>query len=364
LNSPELWALSADSGDAVPLAIYPPGFDTNSLTVFFATPAQVNAARASVRPSVSRTLLSSSDSGGSSADAATPSSQSSTSPTRPPTNPVRGRAGVYGYAYDTYSANGPHFQLGPPLNGILTQRVMLEGKTTVADSTFNYNPLPEYKRESANFVRAMKKGNWSQGFAKTDDHWSINDLRGSGNMFNGVKIGLVLLHGTYGSSPDYSSGAGGCKQMYFPITAGHGATYVRMSEMNLGNTATNGLKWMAIAACYSLYHSDWSSMQSSGIYPYNSGLHLLLGTGTIVYTDDHIMELWAKYMTKGLSGTPSPVRDAWINAAHDAYHNSHYAYGNTMIFAVAGDSSCMGDTLNSSSTPGGSWTYYSQQVWP
>ena len=210
----------------------------------------------------------------------------------------------------------------------------------------------------------MKKGNWSQGFAKVDNHWSANDLRGSGSIFNGVKVGLVLLHGTWGSAPDYTSGAGGCKQMYFPVTSGQSAQYVRMSEMNLGNTATNGLKWMAIAACNSLYHSDWNSMQSMGCYPYNSGLHLLLGTGTVVYTDDHIMELWAKYMTKGSSGTPMTVRDAWINAAHDAYHNSHYPYANTMIFAVAGDSSCMGDTLNVNSTPGGTWTYYSQQVWP
>ena len=359
-DSSELWAMSADDSDAVPLAIYPPGFDTNSLTIFSATPSQVNAARASF----SHTSFTSDDSGGASADYSGASSQSSRAPTRPPINPVKGRAGVYGYAYDTYSANGPYFQLAPPSNGILSQQVNLEGNTTVATSTFNYDPLPEYKRESANFVQAMKKGNWSQGFAKADNQWSIGNLEGSGSIFNGVKVGLVLLHGTWGSAPDYTSGAGGCKQMYFPITSGHSAQYIRMSQMSLGNTATNGLKWMAIAACNSLYHSDWNNMQSMGCYPYNSGLHLLLGTGTVVYTDDHIMELWAKYMTKGSSGTPMAVRDAWINAAHDAYHNSHFPYANTMIFAVAGDSACMGDTLSTYSTPGGSWSYYSQQVWP
>ena len=47
-DSSELWAMSADGGDAVPLALYPPGFDTNALTIFSATPAEVNAARASV----------------------------------------------------------------------------------------------------------------------------------------------------------------------------------------------------------------------------------------------------------------------------------------------------------------------------
>ena len=49
-DSSELWAMISDGSDAVPLAIYPPGFDTNSLTIFSATPAQVNMARASSSP--------------------------------------------------------------------------------------------------------------------------------------------------------------------------------------------------------------------------------------------------------------------------------------------------------------------------
>lgn len=367
----ELWALSPESSAPLPLAIYPPGFNTNDFTIFEASQSEVQALTEAVmsvdkpvKMAKSTMLMDSESSGGSASamDASTPSGQAARAPTRPPINPVKGRAGVYGYAYDTYSANGPHFQLGPPSNGLLGH-VGLEGNVA-GQSTFNYDPLPEYKRESANFVEAMKKGNWSQGFAKVDDHWSINDLRGSGSIFNGVKLGLLLLHGTYGTTADSTSGANGCKQMYFPITAGQSAQYIRMSEMSLGGSAANGLKWMAIAACNSLFHTDWSNMQSLGVKPYNSNLHLLLGTGTVVYTDDHIMELWAKYMTKGSSGTPMTVRDAWINAAHDAYHNSHYPYANTMIFAAAGDSSCMGDTLNVNSTPGGSWTYYSQQVWP
>jgi hypothetical protein len=153
--------------------------------------------------------------------------------------------------------------------------------------------------------------------------------------------------------------------MYFPITAGQSAQYIRMSEMSLGSSAANGLKWMAIAACNSLFHTDWSNMQSLGVKPYNSNLHLLLGTDTVVYTDDHIMELWAKYMTKG-KGTNAPmtIKNAWINGAIDAYHQSKFNYPITMKFAVAGDSSCTSDTLSSSSTPGGSWTYSSTQVYP
>jgi len=360
-DSAQLWAVAPDSENVVPLAIYPQGFDTNSLTIFSAMTSEVESLTASTRSESAFSTDSESDSS-SSSDADTPSSQNSSAPTRPPTNPVKGHAGVYGFAYDTYSANGPHFQLGPPSNGLLGH-VGLEGNDA-GQSTFNYDPLPQYKKESSNFVKAMKKGNWSQGFARADDHWSINDLRGSGSIFNGVKLGLVLLHGTYGTTADSTSSANMCKQMYFPITAGQSAQYVRMSEMSLGSSAANGLKWMAIAACNSLFHTDWNNMQSLGVHPYNSNLHLLLGTGTVVYTDDHIMELWAKYMTKGTSGTPMTIKDAWINAAHDAYHNSHFPYANSMMFAVAGDSSCMSDTLSSSSAPGGSWTYSSQTVWP
>jgi len=363
-DSAELWASpTTDWTVAVPLALYPPGFDTNGFTIFEASPSEMLSLRSSEMTSRTSFAAMDAGSGAASQDYNGASAQTSRAPKRPPVNPVKGRAGVYGVAYQTYSANGAWFELGPPLNGVLTQHVLLEGKTTVADSTFDYDPLPQYKREANNFIEQMKKGNWSRGFARVDDKLSINDLRGSGTIYNSVKLGLVLLHGTYGSGLDYT--VGGCKQMYFPITAGHGAQYIRMSEMNFGSSATNGLKWMAISACNSLFHTDWSNMQSLGVKPYNSNLHLLLGTDSTVYTDDHIMELWAKYMTKGRgTNAPMTIKDAWVNSASDAYHQTRFNYPITMKFAVAGDSSCISDTLNSTSTPGGSWAYSSTQVYP
>jgi hypothetical protein len=363
----QLWAVPSGSLDSmpIPLALYPPGSDTNSLTVFPASASDI----ASLRPAVGHVSSASfgrgggftaddSGSGGSGASA----QSASAAPTRPPTNPVKGRAGVYGVAYDTYSANGNGFTLGPPTDGSGGGgHIGLEG-LTAGDSTFTYPALPPYKQESSNFIEQMKKGNWSQGFAKVDNGWSLSDLVGSGSMFNGVKLGLVLLHGTYGTTPDFS--ASQCKQMYFPITSGHSAQYIRMSQMNLGSAATNGLKWMAIAACNSLYHSDWTSMEGAGAQPYNSNLHLLLGTDTSVYTDSHIMQLWAQYMTKGKNGPPMAIGNAWVTAASDAYHQTKFNYVLTMKFAVAGDSACIGDTLSSSSTPGGSWTYSATQVYP
>ena len=362
-DASQLWAISPNGGgNPVPFSLYPPGIDTNDFT-FFEEPVGWNPFDSFESSGSSFATMDASS--GASPDASGPSAQASRAPKRPPINPVKGRAGVYGVAYQTYSAQGTNgFSVGPPPNGILTQKVGLEG-LSAGLSTFGYPPLPTYKRESSGFVQAMKKGNWSQGFAKVDDKLKITDLQGAGSPYNTVKLGLLMLHGTYGTSQDFTSGAGGCKQMYFPITSGHSAQYVRMSDMNLGNTASSGLKWFAIAACNSLFHTDWANMQSMGVKPYNSGLHLFLGTDTVVWTDAHIMEKWAQYMTKG-KGTNAPMQitDAWINAAKDAYKQTGFNYTNAMKFAYAGDTSCTSDTLSSTNTPGGTWTYSSQQVWP
>jgi len=87
--------------------------------------------------------------------------------------------------------------------------------------------------------------------------------------------------------------------MYFPIAAGTGSQYLRMSEMNFGGpTRTNGLKWMVLDACTSLYHVNWSSMQSQNVKPYNSNLHLLLG----VDTDDSVEPLIGQYFADYMLG--------------------------------------------------------------
>ena len=91
-------------------------------------------------------------------------------------------------------------------------------------------------------------------------------------------LGLLMLHGTYGTAMDCTTQPHACEQMYFPIQSGNFASYMRMSEMNFGGSSpTNGLKWMAILACNSLYHTAWNSMQSQQVKPYNGNLHLLLG---------------------------------------------------------------------------------------
>jgi hypothetical protein len=139
--------------------------------------------------------------------------------------------------------------------------------------------------------------------------------------------------------------------------------------MNLGGSGTNGLKWMALNSCRSLYQANWNSMKNAGIKPYNGNLHLLLGENTDGFTSSLFGWYWAKYISYGTStnaGSSSPltIRSAWYQAAHDAYHNVAFPGGTTISYAVAGDSACHDDTVQTNATPTGTWFYDSQQVFP
>lgn len=107
--------------------------------------------------------------------------------------------------------------------------------------------------------------------------------------------------------------------------------------MNLGGAGTNGLKWMAILACNSLYQPNWNSMNRNK--PYNSNLHLLLGAATDSYENRNLLLYWAKYMNFGkVPNSPMTIRAAWYQAAQDAYRGNGFTYPITMKFVVAGDS--------------------------
>lgn len=294
------------------------------------------------------------------------SSQSTRAPVRPPTAPTRGRAGFFGVAYDTYRGVANGYNLPPPVNGLpgipTPPRVHLEGHSS--STSFNYPVLWGRIAEAYNFVTEMKRGNWSMSFDRYDDALSINDLKASGpNIFNSVKLGLLLLHGTYGTSQDFT--ANGSQQMYFPITSGPTAQYIRMSEMNFGSSDPNGLKWMAISACNSLYQLNWFDMQNNGVQPYNNNLHMLLGTASVSWTNPHIEAYWARYMTRGkIVFTPMTIQEAWFLAAQDAYAESGFNYTNTIFYAVAGDAACQDDMLQTNNVPSGNPFYTSLQVWP
>ncbi len=362
----ELWAVSPDSDNIVPLVLYPPGSDTSGLTIFRATesevaPLTVSSSSESTVALNSGNNVSPDFSGGGSSAA---SQSAPASPQRPPNNPVMGLAGTFGIGYDTYSGNGTNgFHLSAILNGlgISGDYVQLEGHYSGTAP-----PLLPYKTEANNFISQMQHWGWNNALLKADGQLSINDLIGIGSPFNNVNLGVLMFHGVYGTTIDYNGQP--AKQLYYPITSGSSAQYLRLEQMNLGGSGTNGLKWMAILACNSLFHTDWLSMMSAGGYPYNNNLHLLLGVETTNYTSDTILSKWAQYMNYGTSTSlgsynPLTIRNAWYQAARDAYSGGSYA--NTIKFVVAGDTACFGDYLQTNNMPEGAWTIDNPvQVWP
>jgi hypothetical protein len=372
----QMWAVAPDSENVVPLALYPPGFDTNGLTVFSASPSEITSLTASAAPSVSLTTsLSAMDSGDSFSPAASSggssaaSQNSPASPQRPPSNPIRGLVGTIGVATDTYTGNGTNGpSVGPLDNGLhIHLNISMQDGSTGARTN---PPRPEHKTEANTFVKTMQFYGWSNPLNKIDGQLNINDLRGSGTPFNNVNMGVLMLHGTYGagsSAIDYA--ANGCEQMYFTVTSGGSAQYLRFSEMNLGGGGTNGLKWMVIDACFSLFQANWSSMQDAGIYPYNSNLHLILGANTETWTSPRKWQNFAHYMNYGtsiLAGhyNPLTIRNAYYQGNYDAFHNVSLPAGTTITLAITGDSACIDDSLQTNTPPVGSWTYDSKEVYP
>ncbi len=355
-DSSELWAVTPGSEDVVPLALYPPDFDTNSLTIFAASPSEVQSLISSCRSkstlAMSTVPMDSGDTVSSDYTGITPlpNSQSAPSaPQRPPNNPVKGVAGQFGVAYQDYSFSG--LTLPTPLNGLPVipgqnpQHVQLNGDS----GTSGYCAFLETV-EFDDFITQMKRGAWQTGFVKANSQLHASDLQGSGTPFNQFSLGLLSLHGAYATSVDYN--ANQSKPTYVAIDGrpNNISSWVGMYQMNFGASGTNGLKWMAILSCNALQQENWNSMQNSGITPFNGNLHLLLGANSTC--DNGNLIIWATFMLGLDYNTARPIMQAWQNSAPFCAHHP-------VSFAVAGYDDCEADMLTgtNSTTPAGNIVY-------
>jgi len=354
-ESPELWAVAPDSENVVPLAIYPPGCDTNSLTIFSATPSEAESLTASARP---KSGVAMSSGGGFSPDAASGGSSaafqnSSPAPQKPPNKPVKGVAGQFGLAYQDYFPSG--LALATPFNGFPVlpgqkgQHVQLENSSGTTATC----PFVESVRIDG-FVTQMGRGGWQSGLTEANTQLKAADLQGSGSPFNQFPLGLLSLHGTYATSIDYN--ANQSKPIYFPIDGRPGASsWVSMAQMKFGASGTNGLKWMVILACNSLRQDNWYSMQNAGITPFNGNLHLLLGANSTC--DNGNLVIFAKKML-GLDGRQrESIYDAWNES-------TPFCATRPVQFAIAGFNDCKQDMLtgDNATTPQGSVFYDPLQI--
>jgi len=359
---------SASGGEVleVPLPPAPPGMsygvdkNGNEITT---TTIEIPATSGTVNASATSSGGRFSPDGVSGDDSPAPGEQSTRGPVRPPTAPVRGTVGTIGVAYQTYTENGPAgYLLNDPPNCLIEGPIVIQNFPT--DRRVQFTPIPQHGPQAKNFVTAMKKGGWNASFVTADNQVQVSTITGSASPFNQVNLGMLLLHGCYGTSADDCYN--GCEQMYFPIGNVYGgATWVPMGAMDFGGTATNGLEWMLIDTCFSLYQHNWNSMQSANVKPYNSNLHFLLGSDSESFANVEIEELWAKYMLFGKPpGGPMTIQAAWYQAGQDAYQATHLNYGGSVIYATAGDANCSGDYLLTNSPPTGTQFYDSKQVYP
>jgi hypothetical protein len=178
-DTTELWAIPADAlGDAAPLALYPPGSDTNNLIIFEATtPSQ------GIRPHPSATAPSLADYAGPSSESAPPA------PTSGSAAPMVGSPGTFAVGWQTYSANGsngftPQLPIATPGT---QQRVQMENQTRPP----TFYPLRGASAEALNFARDLFGASWLPAATKPDDDLKIDDLRGPSSPFNQADIAFL-----------------------------------------------------------------------------------------------------------------------------------------------------------------------------
>jgi len=339
-----------DSGNVVPLALYPPGFDTTGFTIFDATASDIQSLRPEQNLSTSSAAMTSQSGAyfASSSPQAATSPQSTRAPKRKPRVGVKNSSGTFGICYNTYpyGAFSQEPRTGWPYP-VQPQFVGLSGNPP--STAYHYfTPLKTMQPEVDGFSQCMKigyVGSYKPAFIKADGQWGPQDIEksslGGSSIFNTCNFGLLCTHGVYATHAEDDN----IKYTYFllnnPNQASH---YVRLSDLDLGSTGQDGLRWFTTLACSILNPSDVTSMANNGRLPDNANLHLLLGSTTENYQSPLLGAYYATNMVWGTS-----IWQSLQNAATTAYKEEHdrgmLGMTITVTFRVMGYQSCIGDTL-------------------
>ncbi|MGO8764188.1 MAG: DUF6345 domain-containing protein [Limisphaerales bacterium] len=338
----ELWAVPTNSEEVVPLIIYPPGFDTNSLIVFSASPSDIQ----SLRSASSVGAISAADSGGgfSSMDSGDnysgTASQSTAGPTRKSKVGNKGTIGTFGILYKTHGTNGftsQHPTTGRPYP--LQTLVAIDGQSATALTT-DYRVL-QFKYMANGFAEGMKKAAWKVAFIKADNQWSATDIKktslGGNQIFDTCNLGILMTHGSFATTPEDDN------VKYTYVWLG-GNDYVRLSDMGFGDSYN--LKWMTIIACNILRAANITSMANNSKLPIGDNLHLLLGCSSTAYAAVNMGKYYASNLVANVT-----IPNAWYNCGSQAYSDNSKGITNTVTFRTMGQQNCFGDTLSVNNAP-------------
>lgn len=357
-SSSELWAVAPDSENVVPLALYPPGFDTNGLTIFTASPSEIETLTS---PSTTESLVTANASPAYSG----PSGQNTLTPGRPPTAPTKNSLGDIGVAFFAHLATNTY---SVPLNGYPLPGEGGEVQIENSYGNVTFYPIPEAGYCANDFQTTMRgKGWWGpNSFNLSGSIIHVNDLRsaslGGNEIFGNVNVGLFIDHGNYGTSADMNPDANGSLMTYMSSDnpSDRSAPWLRLSEFGFGGN----LRFMGILACNPLCDPNYNSMLNAGSLPIKSNLHLLCGASTFAACGD-VGGLWAYNMTGGFLRPAQTVMQAWFNAGQKQYILlTNWNYG-PIVFRVAGQDNCFSDTLkNYQGSTSGNIINQDHQVYP
>jgi len=266
---------------------------------------------------------------------------------------VFGAMGTVGVAYQGHHPKTSFGNANRPLNG-LGGRVTLNESTSITGA---FGPLKAPRRIRQDFHIDLSLAGYRTTFYDVDDDLTANDLLGpqygGANKFNNVNIGLLIGHGVYGSTPDFTTSASGPFETYFPIYKSGVNSYdwVRFTQFEFGSPGSD-LRWMAILSCNNMIENNYDDMWNKELLPIGDDLHLLLGSSSVIFVVSNFGRQYASALT-GLHGiTRRSVADAWFYAGTVSQgFQTNLLAKKTVTFRVAGWPACVNDDLINYSAP-------------
>lgn len=263
-----------------------------------------------------------------------------------------GAMGTVGVAYQGHHPKTSFGSNNRPSNG-LGGRVTLNNNSGVTGA---FGPLKAPRRIRGDFHIDFSLAGYRTTFYAVNDDLVANDLRGpqygGTNKFNKVNIGLLIGHGVYGSTPDFTTSGSGPFETYFPIYKSGVNSYdwVRFTQFDFGSSGSD-LRWMAILSCNNMIDNSYDDMWDKELLPIGDDLHLLLGSSSVIFVASNFGRQYASALT-GLHGiTRRTVAESWFYTGTVSQGFQTNSVKKTVSFRVAGWPACFSDDLVNYSAP-------------
>lgn len=256
-----------------------------------------------------------------------------------------------------------------PSNG-LGGRVTLNGTNVVTGA---FGPLRSPQRIFMEFQGTMERKGFRFKWGRADDNLTASMLRGpqygGSNQFNTANIGLLVGHGVFGTTGDFTISASGPLETYFPIyhTGVNSYDWVRFTQFQFGADGSS-LRWMGILSCNNMFGDNYDDMYNKEALPIGDNLHLLLGASSTVYLVSNFGQQYASALTGADGVQRRSVLESWFFAGRKSQEFQTSNPKRAVRFRVAGWPACFNDDVINYSEPDSGnpadITFDDRQVYP